>query len=116
MNRLAFSEGHELAPRGATAVALTPGWMRSEMMLEAYGVTEETWRNALNPDRTDDPVAPEGFGLSETPRFVGRAVAALAADPARVRWNQRSLTAAQLAAEYGFTDIDGTQPNAWSVF
>ena len=116
VNRLAFSEGHELAPRGATAVALTPGWMRSEMMLEAYGVTEETWRNALRPDRTDGPVAPDGFGLSETPRFVGRAVAALAADPARARWNQRSVTAAQLAAEYGFTDIDGTQPNAWSVF
>jgi NAD(P)-dependent dehydrogenase (short-subunit alcohol dehydrogenase family) len=116
VNRLAFAQGHELGPHGATAVALTPGWLRSEMMLEAYGVTEETWRDALRPDRVNGPVAPEGFALSETPRFVGRAVAALAADPGRARWSQRSVTAAQLAAEYGFTDVDGTQPNAWSVF
>lgn len=116
VNRLAFSQGHELAPLGGTAVALTPGWLRSEMMLEAYGVTEETWRDALRPDRTDGPTAPEGFALSETPRFVGRAVAALAADAHRARWNQRSVTAAELAAEYGFTDVDGMQPNAWSVF
>jgi NAD(P)-dependent dehydrogenase (short-subunit alcohol dehydrogenase family) len=116
VNRLAFSQGHELAPLGGTAVALTPGWLRSEMMLEAYGVTEETWRDALRPDRPDGPTAPEGFAQSETPRYVGRAVAALAADPQRARWNQRSVSAAELAAEYGFTDVDGTQPNAWSVF
>ena len=116
VNRLAFSQGHDLAPHGATAVALTPGWLRSEMMLEAYGVTEESWRDALRPNRLDGPTAPEGFAQSETPRYVGRAVAALAGDPERARWNQRSVTAAELAAEYGFTDVDGTQPNAWSVF
>jgi NAD(P)-dependent dehydrogenase (short-subunit alcohol dehydrogenase family) len=104
VNRLAFSQGHELAPHHATAVAITPGWLRSEMMLEAYGVTEENWRTAP---------APPGFALSESPRYVGRAVAALAADPERERWNQRSVTSGQLAAEYGFTDLDGSRPDVW---
>jgi NAD(P)-dependent dehydrogenase (short-subunit alcohol dehydrogenase family) len=117
VNRLAFSQGHELAPHGATAVALTPGWLRSEMMLDAYGVSEETWRDALDPARAGDgkPVAPPGIALSESPRYVGRAVAALAADPDRARWNQRSVTAAQLAREYGFTDVDGSQPDSWAA-
>jgi NAD(P)-dependent dehydrogenase (short-subunit alcohol dehydrogenase family) len=104
VNRLAFSQGHELAPRQATAVAITPGWLRSEMMLDAYNVTEDNWRTAA---------APPGFAVSESPRYVGRAVAALAADPARQRWNQRSVTSGQLAAEYGFTDIDGSRPDVW---
>jgi NAD(P)-dependent dehydrogenase (short-subunit alcohol dehydrogenase family) len=104
VNRLAFSQGHELASHGATAVALTPGWLRSEMMLDAYQVTEDNWRTAA---------APPGFAVSESPRYVGRAVVALAADPTRQRWNQRSVTSAQLAAEYGFTDIDGSRPDVW---
>jgi NAD(P)-dependent dehydrogenase (short-subunit alcohol dehydrogenase family) len=111
VNRLAFSQGHELAPHGATAVALTPGWMRSEIMLEHFGVSEANWRDALG--RTEGPAAPPGFAESETPRYVGRAVAALAADPDRARWNQQSVTAGQLAREYGFTDLDGSQPDAW---
>ncbi len=116
VNRLAFSQGHELAAHGATAVALTPGWMRSEMMLDNFGVDEGHWRDALNPDRADSqPSAPDGFAASETPRYVGRAVAGLAADPDRARWNQQSLTAAELAGVYGFTDLDGTQPDAWST-
>jgi NAD(P)-dependent dehydrogenase (short-subunit alcohol dehydrogenase family) len=117
VNRLAFSQGHELAPHGATAVALTPGWLRSEMMLDAYGVSEDSWRDALDPARAGDgkPVAPPGFAQSESPRFVGRAVAALATDPDRARWNQRSVTAAQLAREYGFTDVDGSQPDSWAA-
>jgi len=114
VNRLAFSQGHELAPHGATAVAVTPGWLRSEMMLEAFGVDEEHWRDSLSPDRDGGPSAPPGFAESESPRFVGRGVAALAADGDRARWNQASLTAGRLAAEYGFTDLDGTQPDAWS--
>jgi NAD(P)-dependent dehydrogenase (short-subunit alcohol dehydrogenase family) len=114
VNRLAYSQGHELAAHQGTAVAITPGWMRSEMMLEAFGVTESTWRDALDPDRKDGPVAPPGFKNSETPRYVGRAVAALAADPARARWNQGSVTAADLSRAYGFTDVDGTQPDAWA--
>jgi len=104
VNRLAFSQGHELAPHQATAVAITPGWLRSEMMLDAYHVTEDNWRTAA---------APPGFAVSESPRYVGRAVAALATDPKRQRWNQQSVTSAQVAAEYGFTDIDGSRPDVW---
>jgi NAD(P)-dependent dehydrogenase (short-subunit alcohol dehydrogenase family) len=114
VNRLAFSQGHELAAHRAMAIAVTPGWLRSEMMLEHFGVTEQTWRDALDPNRQNGPAAPPGFAASETPRYVGRAVAALAADPARVRWNQSSVTAATLAHHYGFTDLDGTQPDAWA--
>jgi NAD(P)-dependent dehydrogenase (short-subunit alcohol dehydrogenase family) len=113
VNRLGFSQGHELAPHGATAVALTPGWMRSEMMLEGFGVSEERWRDCLDPGRGDGPVAPPDFALSESPRYVGRAVVALASDPDRARWNQQSVHAAHLAHEYGFTDIDGSQPDIW---
>jgi NAD(P)-dependent dehydrogenase (short-subunit alcohol dehydrogenase family) len=103
--RLAFGQGRELAPHGATAVALTPGWLRSEMMLEHYGVTEETWRDALERQ--------PHFGISETPRFVGRAIAALAADPEVARYNGQSLSSGGLAREYGFTDLDGSRPDCW---
>lgn len=116
VNRLAFSQGHELKPYEATAFAITPGWLRSEMMLDNFGVSEGNWRDALRPDRGGGhPTAPEGFALSESPRYVGRAVAALAADPGRARWNQQSVTSGQLAREYGFTDIDGAQPDSWTV-
>jgi NAD(P)-dependent dehydrogenase (short-subunit alcohol dehydrogenase family) len=107
VNRLAFSQGHELAPRGAIAVAITPGWLRSEMMLDNFSTTEAGWRDA--PGKT----APPDFALSESPRYVGRAVAALAADAGRARWNQRSVTSAELAREYGFTDVDGSRPDIW---
>jgi|SRR5262245_10742366 len=115
VNRLAFSQGHEVAPYGATAVAISPGWLRSEMMLEAYGVSESNWRDALDPARAGRglPVAPPDFAKSETPRYVGRGVVALASDPERRRWNQRSVTSAQLARDYGFTDVDGSQPDSW---
>ena len=109
VNRLAFSQGHELAEHGATALAITPGWMRSEFMLDAFQTTEETWRNAIGT------TAPPDFANSETPRFVGRAVAAVAADPDRARWNQASVDSGRLAREYGFTDLDGTQPDIWPV-
>jgi NAD(P)-dependent dehydrogenase (short-subunit alcohol dehydrogenase family) len=102
--RLAFAQSKELAPRGCTAVALTPGWMRSEMMLENYRVTEATWRDAANP---------HFVAISETPRFVGRAVAALAADPDLQRRNGGSFSSGGLAREYGFTDLDGSQPDCW---
>ena len=101
--RLAWSQGHELAEFGATAVALTPGWMRSEMMLENRGVTEADWSEG----------DPGHFGISETPTYTGRAVAALATDPDRARWNQASLSSGRLAREYGFTDVDGSTPDAW---
>ena len=111
--RLAFSLGHELAEYGATAVAITPGWLCSDMMLENFHVSEETWREALDPARAERglPVAPPGFANSESPRYVGRAIAAMSADPERSRWNQESVSSGQLARIYGFTDIDGTKPD-----
>lgn len=112
--RLAFAQGTELEAHGGTAVALTPGWLRSEMMLEHHGVTEHRWRDALPQDEAagqPDPAA--HFAISESPRYVGRAVVALAADPDRARWNRRSLSSGQLAQEYGFTDVDGSRPDAW---
>lgn len=103
--RMAWSLAQELGPRGATAVALTPGWLRSELMLDLFGVTEENWREATARE--------PHFVISESPRYVGRAVAALAADPAVARWNGQSLSSGQLAQVYGFTDLDGSQPDAW---
>jgi NAD(P)-dependent dehydrogenase (short-subunit alcohol dehydrogenase family) len=105
VNRMAFALAHELRPHNATAVSLTPGWLRSEAMLEAYGVTESNWRDATKK-------MPH-FGISESPAFVGRAVAALAQDPDVSRWKGKSLSSGQLAKVYGFTDLDGSQPDAW---
>jgi hypothetical protein len=85
------------------------------MMLENYGVTESNWRDALDPARADRglPVARPDFGISESRRYIGRGIVSLAADPSRSRWNQRSVTSGQLAGEYGFTDVDGSQPDSW---
>jgi NAD(P)-dependent dehydrogenase (short-subunit alcohol dehydrogenase family) len=105
VTRMAWAHSHDLAPHGATAVSLTPGWLRSEMMLEAFGVREGNWRDAT----TRIP----HFAISETPRYAGRAVAALAADPERARWNGRSVASGELAQVYGFTDLDGSRPDAW---
>jgi NAD(P)-dependent dehydrogenase (short-subunit alcohol dehydrogenase family) len=105
VNRMAFALAHELKPHTATAVSLTPGWLRSEAMLEAYGVTEANWLDATKRQ--------PHFAISETPAFVGRAVVALAQDPEVSRWNGQSLSSGQLARVYGFTDIDGSQPDAW---
>ena len=105
VNRMAFALAHELRPYGATALSLTPGWLRSEAMLEAYGVTEANWRDAT--ERSPH------FAISESPAFVGRAVAALAQDPNLSRWNGKSLSSGQLAKIYGFTDLDGSRPDAW---
>ncbi len=105
VNRLAFSWAHELKPYDGTAVALTPGWLRSEAMLEHFGVTEANWRDGAAKD--------PHFLISETPAFVGRAVAALAADEDRARWSGQSVSAGELAKVYGFTDVDGSQPDAY---
>jgi NAD(P)-dependent dehydrogenase (short-subunit alcohol dehydrogenase family) len=115
VNRLAFSQGHELAPHGATAVSVTPGWLRSEMMLDNFQVTESDWPAALDLSRADRglPVAPPSFALSESPRFVGRAIVALARDPDRAKWNQESVDSGRLAREYDIKDIDGSQPDIW---
>lgn len=103
--RMGWALAEELKEHGGTAVVLTPGWMRSEMMLDAYEVREESWRDAC-------AVQPH-FVISETPRFVGRAVAALAADPEVARWSGQSLSSGQLAQVYGFTDLDGSRPDCW---
>lgn len=105
VNRLAFIWGHELRDHGGTAVAVTPGWLRSEAMLEHFGVTEENWRDGIAKD--------PHFAISESPAFVGRAVVALAADPDRARWNGRSTSSGELARVYGFTDLDGSRPDAF---
>lgn len=103
--RMARALAHELAPHRCTAVSVTPGWMRSEIMLEHYGVKEENWRDAAAKE--------PHFIISETPRYVGRAVAALAADPQVSRWNGRSLSSGLLAQVYGFYDLDGSRPDCW---
>ncbi|MER8982910.1 SDR family oxidoreductase [Mesorhizobium sp. M0870] len=105
VTRMAWAHAKDLAKHDATSVSLTPGWLRSEMMLEAFGVSEDNWRDAT----AEVP----HFVISETPRFVGRAVAALAADPDRSRWNGQSLSSGGLAQVYGFTDLDGSRPDAW---
>ncbi|MET8800710.1 SDR family oxidoreductase [Nocardia sp. NPDC004568] len=104
-NRMGWVHAQDLAKHDATSVALTPGWMRSEMMLDHFGVREDSWRDAL----AEEP----HFAISETPRFVGRAVAALATDPDRARWNGSSTSSGELAKVYGFSDVDGSRPDAW---
>lgn len=103
--RMAWGLAQELQPHHCTAVCLTPGWLRSEMMLDHFGVTEANWQDATAKE--------PHFIVSETPRYVGRAVAHLAGDPAVARWNGQSLSSSQLARVYGFTDLDGSQPDAW---
>jgi NAD(P)-dependent dehydrogenase (short-subunit alcohol dehydrogenase family) len=103
--RMAWAQAQELKEYECTAVALTPGWMRSEIMLDHFGVKETNWQAALEKE--------PHFIISETPRFTGRAVAALASDPEVKRWNGQSLSSGQLAREYGFKDLDGTQPDCW---
>jgi NAD(P)-dependent dehydrogenase (short-subunit alcohol dehydrogenase family) len=103
--RMAWAQAQELKPHRCTAVAVTPGWLRSEQMLDNYGVSEENWRDAIAKQ--------PHFVITETPRYVGRAVAHLAGDPDVGRWNGQSLSSGQLAKVYGFTDLDGSQPDAW---
>ena len=105
ITRLAWSQSQELKEHQCTALSVTPGWLRSEQMLDNYGVKEENWRDAT-------AIQPH-FIITETPRYVGRAVAHLAADPEVARWNGQSLSSGQLAKVYGFTDLDGSQPDAW---
>lgn len=104
-NRMAWAHAKDLSPHGATAVSITPGWMRSEMMLEHFEVGEDNWQDATK----NQP----HFVISETPRFVGRAIAALAADPDKARWNGQSLSSGGLAQVYGFSDLDGSRPDCW---
>lgn len=104
--RAAYAMSVELAPKGITAIAVTPGFLRSEAMLDNFGVTEANWRDAI-------PKA-MGFSESETPCFVGRGIAALAADPNVHEKTGQVLASWTLAREYGFTDIDGRRPDWWA--
>ena len=113
MKGLALKMAGDLVPHGVTAVAIVPGFLRSEAMLERHGVTEDSWRDAGK----DDP----NFLASETPLFVGRAVAALAGDPHVLARTGQLLSSWELARAYGFTDQDGSRPDwgahriDWSV-
>ena len=103
--RMAWALAQEIAPHQCTALALSPGWLRSEQMLDNYGVAESNWRDAIAKQ--------PHFVITETPRYVGRAVAHLASDTDVARWNGQSLSSGQLAKIYNFTDTDGSQPDAW---
>ncbi len=105
VERITMALAHEIGPFQAAAVAVTPGWLRSEGMLDHFGVTEANWRDAA--ERVPH------FCISESPTFVARAVAALSADPEPMRWSGQVLSSGQLARVYGFTDTDGTQPDCW---
>ena len=105
--RLAWGMAQELRKKGVTALALTPGFLRSEAILDYFGVTEENWRDAT---RQKNPFA-ESFAESETPLFAGRAVAALASDPNVAAKAGKTLATWNLWKEYGFTDVDGRQPD-----
>jgi NAD(P)-dependent dehydrogenase (short-subunit alcohol dehydrogenase family) len=105
--RLALAQAADLRPHGVSALAITPGFLRSEAMLDHFGVTEANWRDAVTRDRH--------FAASETPAYLGRAVVALAADPDVARHSGAALATWGLAHEYGFTDLDGTQPD-WGTY
>ncbi|MDA8346496.1 MAG: SDR family oxidoreductase [Thermaerobacter sp.] len=105
VERITIGLAAELEDKQCTALAVTPGWLRSERMLENFGVSEENWRDALQ----EEP----HFCISESPAFVARGVAALAADPAVDRYAGKVLSSAELARTYGVTDTDGTQPDCW---
>jgi NAD(P)-dependent dehydrogenase (short-subunit alcohol dehydrogenase family) len=95
MNRLAFAVAEELRPHGVTSVAVSPGWMRTEFVLLGHKADEQNWRERPSLSRT------------ESPRYLGRAVAALLADPNVFEKTGRVLLVGDLAREYGFTDVDG---------
>ncbi|MFG2141303.1 SDR family oxidoreductase [Streptomyces sp. NPDC048650] len=107
-HRIAFGLAAELEEYGGTAVSLTPGFLRSEEMLDHFGVTEETWRDAVAKE--------PHFAVAESPALVARAVRALAADPDKERWSGQSLSSGRLAKEYDFTDTDGSRPDAFGYF
>jgi NAD(P)-dependent dehydrogenase (short-subunit alcohol dehydrogenase family) len=114
--RLAFAMSRELRKRDIVSVALTPGFLRSESVLDHFGLCEANWKDyakrkkpEANSDDQND--SPEDFLVSESPRYIGRALAALAADPKVKSKSGRVFSTWALAREYGFTDIDGTQPD-----
>jgi NAD(P)-dependent dehydrogenase (short-subunit alcohol dehydrogenase family) len=106
VNRIGLSQAKQLEPFGCTAVVAAPGFLRSEAMLDHFGVTEANWRDAATTERPH-------FSLSETPTYVARGIAGLAADPDAKRFAGQVLSSGRLATEYAVTDLDGTQPDFW---
>jgi NAD(P)-dependent dehydrogenase (short-subunit alcohol dehydrogenase family) len=104
VNRLALAQARMLEPVGGTAIGVTPGFLRSEAMLDHFGVTEENWRDAVSEQNPH-------FSLSETPTYVARGIARLVADPDAQRFAGQVLYSGFFADEYGVTDLDGTKPN-----
>jgi NAD(P)-dependent dehydrogenase (short-subunit alcohol dehydrogenase family) len=117
--RLAFAMARELRKQDVASVALTPGFLRSERVLEHFGVSEATWKDAgknrKNKNSADQNDAPADFMVSESPRYIGRAVVALAADAKVKSKSGRVFSSWALAREYGFTDLDGTRPD-WGKY
>ena len=106
--RLAYAMAADLKAQQVTALAITPGFLRSEAILDHFGVAEANWRDAIEKDPY--------FAESETPCFVGRAVASLAADPNVNEKSGRLFSSWGLAKDYGFTDLDGRRPDWGSFF
>lgn len=107
VGRIVKGLAYELADTPVTPLGVTPGWLRSEAMLQNFGVTELTWQEAC--------AALPGFGISESPAYVARGIARLAADPEISRFSGSILTARQLAECYNVTDIDGSRPDCWGL-
>lgn len=105
VERVVIGLSAELEDLPVTAVGVTPGWLRAEGMLKSFGVSEENWRDACveHPD----------FGISESPTYIARGVAALAQDPNVTRWAGTIISARQLADGYSVTDTDGSRPDCW---
>ncbi|MCL4394178.1 MAG: SDR family oxidoreductase [Chloroflexi bacterium] len=101
--RMAWTMAKDLEPYQVAALAVTPGFLRSEAMLDHFGVTEQNWREGAQQDKF--------FAFSETPHYIGRAVAALASDPNLMVKSGQTLATWDLAEEYGFTDLDGSRPH-----
>jgi len=118
--RLAFAMSRELRKKNIASVALTPGFLRSEAVLDHYGVSEANWKDVgkrKNPHQNskDQNDAPADFMESESPRYIGRAIVALATDPKVQAKSGRVFSSWALAREYGFTDLDGTRPD-WGKY
>ena len=105
--RLAQNQAADLRPHGVASIAISPGFLRSEAVLDHFGVTADTWRDAIAKDRH--------FAASETPRFVGRGIAALAADPDVLQRSGQALGSWDLGRIYEIDDVDGTRPD-WATY
>jgi len=107
VDRLVRNFARDLSDTPVAAVGVTPGWMRSERMLDGFGITEDTWVEFCRKEPS--------FGISESPTYVARGVSGLAADEDRRRFAGQVVTARQLADVYDITDVDGSRPDCWGL-